>query len=49
LHETPVWRSNPTPAQIALETRQAEGAWMSAGVIEAHMSVFRERDDQQQA
>jgi hypothetical protein len=41
-------RSNPAPAQIALESRQPERAGMSAGVFEVHISVFRERDDQQQ-
>jgi hypothetical protein len=41
-------RSNPAPAQIALESRQPQTAGTSAGVFEMHISVFRERDDQQQ-
>jgi hypothetical protein len=42
-------RANPASAQIALETRQAQWAGTGAGVIEVHISVFRERDDEQQA
>jgi len=49
LHETPCLAQQSRAGSDRVPDASAPGARTRAGVIEVHISVFRERDDQQRA